>query len=129
MKGVGVGVRLKEWMYPDPFAGSNTTGYVAEMLDRRWIAIEIKEEYLRDSQLRFEKSVSDQEPSGSTLSARWRTLADGPSPSQDLLTRPQHGNALATKSRRGTARIYKPIVPETSSETGASWPKARSWLS
>jgi site-specific DNA-methyltransferase (cytosine-N4-specific) len=54
-------------MYPDPFAGSNTTGYVAETLDRRWIAIEIKEEYLRDSQLRFEKSVSDQEPSGSTL--------------------------------------------------------------
>jgi site-specific DNA-methyltransferase (cytosine-N4-specific) len=48
-----------DWVL-DPFAGSNTTGYVAEMLDRRWIAIEIKEEYLRDSQLRFEKSVSDQ---------------------------------------------------------------------
>lgn len=38
----------------DPFAGSNTTGAVAESLGRRWIAIEISEEYLADSQLRFE---------------------------------------------------------------------------
>lgn len=38
----------------DPFAGSNTTGYVAEVLDRRWIAIEINSEYVADSQLRFQ---------------------------------------------------------------------------
>lgn len=44
----------------DPFAGSNTTGYIAETLGRHWIALEINEEYLKDSQLRFEKSVSDQ---------------------------------------------------------------------
>ena len=37
----------------DPFAGSNTTGSVAERLGRRWIAFEKSEEYLRDSQLRF----------------------------------------------------------------------------
>jgi len=37
----------------DPFAGSNTTGYVAESLDRRWIAMEISPEYLEDSRLRF----------------------------------------------------------------------------
>jgi len=40
----------------DPFAGSNTTGYVAEILGRRWVAFELSEEYLRGSQLRFEES-------------------------------------------------------------------------
>jgi site-specific DNA-methyltransferase (cytosine-N4-specific) len=38
----------------DPFAGSNTTGYVAESLDRRWIAIEISPEYVEDSRVRFQ---------------------------------------------------------------------------
>jgi DNA modification methylase len=37
----------------DPFAGSNTTGAVAEKLERRWIAIEIGAEYLEASKLRF----------------------------------------------------------------------------
>lgn len=39
----------------DPFAGSNTTGWVAERLDRRWLSFEIREEYLRGSMLRFER--------------------------------------------------------------------------
>lgn len=38
----------------DPFAGSNTTGYVAESLDRRWIAMEISSEYVEDSRVRFQ---------------------------------------------------------------------------
>ncbi len=38
----------------DPFAGSNTTGATAESLNRRWIAIESIEEYLRASKFRFE---------------------------------------------------------------------------
>lgn len=37
----------------DPFAGSNTTGAVAESLGRRWLAIEKSPEYAADSQLRF----------------------------------------------------------------------------
>jgi len=37
----------------DPFAGSNTTGRVAEDLGRRWIAIERDSEYSRASALRF----------------------------------------------------------------------------
>jgi DNA modification methylase len=37
----------------DPFAGSNTTGQVAERLGRRWIAIEKDRTYAEDSQLRF----------------------------------------------------------------------------
>lgn len=48
----------------DPFAGSNMTGKVAETLDRKWIAIEIEEEYVKGSKLRFESesSVSETNP-------------------------------------------------------------------
>lgn len=38
----------------DPFAGSNTTGFVAEQLGRRWLAMELSEEYLSASKYRFE---------------------------------------------------------------------------
>jgi DNA modification methylase len=37
----------------DPFAGSNTTGAVAERLHRRWIAVENVEAYLSASKFRF----------------------------------------------------------------------------
>jgi len=37
----------------DPFAGSNTTGSVAESLHRRWLGFELDEDYLRISGLRF----------------------------------------------------------------------------
>ncbi len=37
----------------DPFAGSNTAGAVAERLGRRWIAMELVEEYLDSSKFRF----------------------------------------------------------------------------
>lgn len=37
----------------DPFAGSNTTGYVAEKLNRKWISIDQVEEYLEASKHRF----------------------------------------------------------------------------
>jgi DNA modification methylase len=39
----------------DPFAGSNTTGAVAEDLDRRWISVEAKQEYAEGSKGRFQK--------------------------------------------------------------------------
>jgi site-specific DNA-methyltransferase (cytosine-N4-specific) len=38
----------------DPFAGSNTTGAVAEKLGRRWLAIEANPEYAESSKIRFE---------------------------------------------------------------------------
>ena len=44
----------------DPFAGSNTTGYVAESLDRRWIAFEVVDDYLRASALRFGIDLFDE---------------------------------------------------------------------
>jgi site-specific DNA-methyltransferase (cytosine-N4-specific) len=42
----------------DPFAGSNTTGVVAEGLRRRWIAMERVSEYLHASKVRFERSAT-----------------------------------------------------------------------
>ena len=38
----------------DPFAGSNTTGSVAEKLQRRWIAVDNVRDYLEGSKFRFE---------------------------------------------------------------------------
>jgi site-specific DNA-methyltransferase (cytosine-N4-specific) len=37
----------------DPFAGSNTTGFVAERLERKWIGIEADAEYAKASRVRF----------------------------------------------------------------------------
>ncbi len=41
----------------DPFAGSNTTGYVAECLKRKWTGVEIRSDYAMESKLRFESSL------------------------------------------------------------------------
>jgi site-specific DNA-methyltransferase (cytosine-N4-specific) len=37
----------------DPFAGSNTTGQVAQDLNRKWISVELNEEYIKGSKGRF----------------------------------------------------------------------------
>ena len=37
----------------DPFAGSNTTGYIAEQKQRKWLSIEIKKDYAEQSLIRF----------------------------------------------------------------------------
>jgi site-specific DNA-methyltransferase (cytosine-N4-specific) len=41
----------------DPFAGSNTTGHVAEQLERSWISVEINADYVAGSRLRFADAV------------------------------------------------------------------------
>jgi hypothetical protein len=38
----------------DPFAGSNTTGFVAELLERRWVAADARKEYVVQSKIRFQ---------------------------------------------------------------------------
>jgi DNA modification methylase len=45
----------------DLFAGSNTTGRVAEELGRRWIAMEIDANYVANSALRFMYHLSERE--------------------------------------------------------------------
>jgi DNA modification methylase len=58
----------------DPFAGSNVTGEVCERLKRRWIGIEIVEEYLRGSRFRFHGSLENQidQPNAVTVPASQR---------------------------------------------------------
>lgn len=46
----------------DPFAGSNTTGMVAEALERRHLAFEQDPSYLEASKFRFDKVCRDQAP-------------------------------------------------------------------
>jgi site-specific DNA-methyltransferase (cytosine-N4-specific) len=41
----------------DPFAGSNVTGEASQRLGRKWIAIEMAEEFLAGSRFRFEATV------------------------------------------------------------------------
>lgn len=41
----------------DPFAGSNTTGMVAENLGRRWLGADTVEEYLQTSKFRFDSLI------------------------------------------------------------------------
>lgn len=41
----------------DPFAGSNTTGFAAEIAGRRWISIEKEQAYLEQSRIRFRDPV------------------------------------------------------------------------
>lgn len=41
----------------DPFAGSNTTGFVAESLRRRWLGFELEPRYVENSQLRFAETL------------------------------------------------------------------------
>jgi DNA modification methylase len=39
----------------DPFAGSNTTGYVSEKNNRKWLGVEIDEKYIDQSTIRFQE--------------------------------------------------------------------------
>jgi len=39
----------------DPFAGTNTTGYCAEKLKRKWLAVEIDKDYGKQSIIRFKE--------------------------------------------------------------------------
>lgn len=43
----------------DPFAGSNTTGWVAEQLGRQWIGVEQVQEYAEDSRIRFHERYAN----------------------------------------------------------------------
>lgn len=51
----------------DPFAGSNTTGFIAENLKRKWIAVENERQYIEDSELRFHESPESAATSQNSL--------------------------------------------------------------
>ena len=46
----------------DPFGGSNTTGYAAEALQRKWVSVEASADYARGSKGRFLRSKEQKEP-------------------------------------------------------------------
>lgn len=48
----------------DPFAGSNTTGAVAESLRRNWVAMELERRYVENSMLRFDIRRNDTRRTG-----------------------------------------------------------------
>jgi hypothetical protein len=48
----------------DPFAGSNTTGFVAEQLRRRWISVEADCRYASQSKIRFSQMAKRAEARG-----------------------------------------------------------------
>ena len=37
----------------DPFAGSNTTGFCAEKMKRKWVSFEIEKDYIKQASIRF----------------------------------------------------------------------------
>ncbi len=59
----------------DPFAGSNTTGAVAEQLGRRWIAIEPQRDYILGSRGRFPSLVQAEHTQGLQASTSDGTVA------------------------------------------------------
>jgi DNA modification methylase len=66
----------------DIFSGSNTTGYVAEQLGRRWLSIEIDRAYAALSAVRFMEGWSDSE-----IRAAIKKIEDG----EPVLLQPRGG--------------------------------------
>jgi site-specific DNA-methyltransferase (cytosine-N4-specific) len=56
----------------DPFAGSNVTGEAAQLLNRRWLAIEMVTDYLAGSRFRFDGYLIDDVVRESTKNAAYR---------------------------------------------------------
>ena len=66
----------------DPFAGSNTTGAVAQCLQRRWISIELDEDYVRGAEAKVRPGLNGGVTTGHlsrlpNVEARSRTSASG----------------------------------------------------
>jgi site-specific DNA-methyltransferase (cytosine-N4-specific) len=61
----------------DPFAGSNVTGYVAEQLERQWLATEADEVYARASESRFVAGKKTCDAKGVSTSASGHQLELG----------------------------------------------------
>jgi DNA modification methylase len=59
----------------DPFAGSNTTGFVAEKVMRKWIAFELDKSFIEGSMLRFGDTASMLDEESESDGARGCTSA------------------------------------------------------
>lgn len=54
----------------DPFGGSNTSGYAAELLKRKWVSIEASPDYARGSKGRFVRSAAQKANGGTKQKAK-----------------------------------------------------------
>lgn len=99
----------------DPFAGSCVTGEVAERLDRRWLCVELNENYLKGALGRFERSsVASERASGDRddESNYYRVPRPG------ILWNGTHGEPLATDGgKKRPAGIGKKSSPRGRTET------------
>jgi site-specific DNA-methyltransferase (cytosine-N4-specific) len=81
----------------DPFAGSNTTGRVAEGLGRRWLAMDEVAEYLEASKFRFEGGTSAS--TATNLSTVRTTVRPAPRAAKRAkAAAPKHSSAKGTRS-------------------------------
>lgn len=71
----------------DPFAGSCTTGEVAENLRRRWLAVECEKEYLESARFRFEVPWDEERRSSilGFVDREWEPASSDQSESQPTL--------------------------------------------
>ena len=63
----------------DPFGGSCVTGEAAEKLKRKWVCVELEQEYLKGGKLRFPVKVLDRKTPTYSLShpgALWNRIDD-----------------------------------------------------
>lgn len=80
----------------DIFAGSNTTGRVAEQLGRRWIAMELDPSYVASSALRFMDHLPESEVPAmfARISAGFKGLTVDLSGPRTLFDRPEEGTGV-----------------------------------
>ena len=61
----------KDGIILDPFIGSGTVGFVALMQDRKYIGIELNEEYVSLARKRISRSRSEERRVGKECRSRW----------------------------------------------------------
>lgn len=97
----------------DIFAGSNTTGSVAEKLNRRWMAFEKSHSYLAASAFRFIDELPSKE-----LSTMWEKLLSANSTvelgrkQQELLLAEERANYKKTHSARRRNQGNRPMLSD-----------------
>ncbi len=83
----------------DPFAGTNTTGFVAEQWGRRWVSVEVDAQYAATSQHRF-KQLDSEGINPLFAELLHEIESDEPEPNQVTGKKPQSRRKAQTVRRR-----------------------------
>ena len=104
----------------DPFGGSCVTGEVAERLQRKWVCVELVEEYLKGARGRFERPGVQERPSPNDDNAYYKVPRPG------LLWNGLDTVPLATDGGKKRPASVKPKAePRIASSSPSSEPKSR----